>query len=116
MAKTKKTPENKVPKKPSKPAGRPSSKSVKTKSPKLKDVSNPKIYNCSFCGKSSEASKRLIAGPNKVFICDKCVEVCVAVLFEDDRKDCIYRLVKIITGESKLVFKNEKPKAIIKEN
>jgi hypothetical protein len=115
MAKTKEKPEIKAKKKPSKPAGRPVSKSAKTKSPKPKEGKTPTIRYCSFCGKSSEASKRLIAGPNNVFICDECVEVCVAVLFEDDREDCISRLIKIISGENKLQFKNEKPKSRKKE-
>jgi hypothetical protein len=34
---------------------------------------------CSFCGKSSDAVKALIAGPT-VFICDECVAVCNNVL------------------------------------
>ena len=31
---------------------------------------------CSFCGKGKEFTKQLIAGPNNIFICDECVEVC----------------------------------------
>ncbi len=31
---------------------------------------------CSFCGRSSEQVNRLIAGPESVFICDECVELC----------------------------------------
>jgi hypothetical protein len=115
MAKPPKKPEIKASKKPSKPAGRPVSKSSKAKSPKPKKGKTPAIIKCSFCGKSYEESRKLIAGPKKVFICDECAMVCVAVLFEDDREDCISRLVKIITGESKLVFKNEKPKDTKKE-
>ncbi|MBQ9703554.1 MAG: hypothetical protein IJV68_03315, partial [Clostridia bacterium] len=29
---------------------------------------------CSFCGKSEEQVRKLIAGPGDVFICDECVE------------------------------------------
>lgn len=29
--------------------------------------------NCSFCGKSADEVKKLIAGPS-VYICDECVE------------------------------------------
>ena len=39
---------------------------------------------CSFCGKSSEMARRLIAGPNDVYICDECVEVCRKILSEED--------------------------------
>ena len=42
---------------------------------------------CSFCGKPKELAKRLIAGPNGIFICDECVEVCREVMKEDQAKD-----------------------------
>jgi len=41
---------------------------------------------CSFCGKPEELTKRLIAGPNGVYICDECVEICRDVIKEDDSK------------------------------
>lgn len=42
-------------------------------------------YHCSFCGKSQHDVKKLIAGP-KVFICDECVQFCVAIVIEEARK------------------------------
>lgn len=39
---------------------------------------------CSFCGKPKEMTRRLIAGPNGVFICDECIEVCREVMKEDE--------------------------------
>ncbi len=41
---------------------------------------------CSFCGKPKELTRRLIAGPNGIYICDECVEVCREVMNEDDAK------------------------------
>ncbi len=41
---------------------------------------------CSFCGKSKELAKRLIAGPTGIYICDECVEICRDVISEEDRK------------------------------
>ncbi len=38
------------------------------------------IQRCSFCGKSEEETKKLIASPDGVFICDKCVELCNEIL------------------------------------
>ncbi len=38
---------------------------------------------CSFCGKSSDLARRLIAGPG-VFICDECVNVCKKILDEEE--------------------------------
>lgn len=37
---------------------------------------------CSFCGKGKEFTKRLIAGPNNIFICDECIELCKDMLDE----------------------------------
>jgi len=36
--------------------------------------------HCSFCGKSSDLVKRLIAGPDGVFICNECVALCKNIL------------------------------------
>jgi ATP-dependent Clp protease ATP-binding subunit ClpX len=38
---------------------------------------------CSFCGKSADFARRLIAGPG-VYICDECVNVCKRILDEED--------------------------------
>ncbi|MDR1231392.1 MAG: hypothetical protein LBK61_08325, partial [Spirochaetaceae bacterium] len=27
---------------------------------------------CSFCGKSADSVRRIISGPNDIFICDEC--------------------------------------------
>lgn len=37
---------------------------------------------CSFCGKSSEQVRKLIAGPG-VYICDECIELCKEILEEE---------------------------------
>jgi ATP-dependent Clp protease ATP-binding subunit ClpX len=39
---------------------------------------------CSFCGKTADKARRLIAGPG-VFICDECVQVCQKILEEEDQ-------------------------------
>ena len=41
---------------------------------------------CSFCGKSADMARRLIAGPKDVFICDECVEMCRKILAEEDQE------------------------------
>jgi len=38
---------------------------------------------CSFCKRSQEEVNRLIAGPDQVFICDECVDLCRDILDED---------------------------------
>ena len=39
-----------------------------------------KLNTCSFCGRSQLEVKKLIAGPDNIFICDKCVELCLHAL------------------------------------
>ena len=42
---------------------------------------------CSFCGKPRELAKRLIAGPDGVYICDECVDICKDVLEREEKKN-----------------------------
>ncbi len=39
--------------------------------------------SCSFCGKSQEQVRRLIAGPGSVYICDECIQLCHEILQEE---------------------------------
>ncbi len=55
------------------------------------------MASCSFCGRTEEGVDKLIAGPS-VFICDKCVRLCIGIL---DKKP-----------PSKLKFKILKPKEV----
>lgn len=41
-----------------------------------------KLLYCSFCGKSQNEVKKLIAGPS-VFVCDECVELCNDIIQEE---------------------------------
>ena len=41
------------------------------------------IQVCSFCKRTQEEVNRLIAGPDQVFICDECVDLCRDILDED---------------------------------
>ncbi|MBE5733596.1 MAG: ATP-dependent Clp protease ATP-binding subunit ClpX [Clostridiales bacterium] len=50
----------------------------------MKD-NNEQLF-CSFCGKPKELVNRLIAGPNGIFICNECIEICRDVLKEDNSK------------------------------
>ena len=43
---------------------------------------NDKLLYCSFCGKSQQDVKKLIAGPS-VFVCDECVELCNDIIREE---------------------------------
>ncbi|MDA1188781.1 MAG: ATP-dependent Clp protease ATP-binding subunit ClpX [Chloroflexi bacterium] len=45
---------------------------------------NSSNYQCSFCGKAQAQVKRLIAGPDRVFICDECVTLCEQIITEEN--------------------------------
>ena len=38
---------------------------------------------CSFCGKSQDQVKKLLSGPNGIFICDECINLCHEILEEE---------------------------------
>ena len=38
---------------------------------------------CSFCGKTQDQVRKLIAGSDNVFICDDCIELCAEILEEE---------------------------------
>ena len=43
----------------------------------------PRMENnirCSFCGKTQEAVKKIVAGPNNVYICDECILTCNTII------------------------------------
>jgi len=45
-------------------------------------ISNNGPKCCSFCGKTQDMVQKLIAGPNDVYICDECVEICSDIVEE----------------------------------
>lgn len=40
-------------------------------------------FRCSFCGKTSDQVRKLIAGPNGAYICDECVDICAEIIEEE---------------------------------
>lgn len=48
----------------------------------------PIKIKCSFCGKPQDAVRKLIAGPDGIYICDECISLCSEIiedeLYEDD--------------------------------
>ncbi|SVE64670.1 uncharacterized protein METZ01_LOCUS517524, partial [marine metagenome] len=62
-----------------------------------------KLTFCSFCGKSQNEVRKMIAGPGGVYICDSCVNVC---------KTVIDREVKASQSQDYMPFKLLKPNQI----
>lgn len=44
---------------------------------------NNKQFRCSFCNKTQDQVRKLVAGPKGVYICDECIEVCAEIM-EDE--------------------------------
>ncbi len=50
--------------------------------------SDDKVLYCSFCGKSQNEVRKLIAGPS-VFICDECVDLCNDIIREEIQQESL---------------------------
>src|SRR6188472_1958370 len=44
------------------------------------------LLRCSFCGKSQNEVKKLIAGPG-VYICDECIDLCNDIIAEERERE-----------------------------
>lgn len=46
------------------------------------------LLSCSFCGKSQNDVRKLIAGPG-VYVCNECIDICNEIINDDERTDTI---------------------------
>ncbi|WP_073591187.1 ATP-dependent Clp protease ATP-binding subunit ClpX [Anaerocolumna xylanovorans] len=56
-----------------------------------------KQLRCSFCNKTQDQVRKLIAGPGNVYICDECIEICSEIVeeeFDDKVHDTEINLLK----------------------
>lgn len=60
---------------------------------------------CSFCGKAAEDVRRLIAGPEGVYICDECIGICDEILREEHEER--QKAQEVDTGEINLMKPEE---------
>ena len=62
------------------------------------------IVRCSFCNKTQDQVRKLIAGPKgkNVYICDECIDICSEIIEEEKRMEltaqkkpvnCLYLLL-----------------------
>ena len=64
----------------------------------FEDTSGMDSVHCSFCGKSQDEVKKIVAGPG-VYICNECVALCQEIIdqeLEEDRKNSTF---KVLTPE-----------------
>ena len=76
-------------------------------------------FLCSFCNKSQEEVKKIIAGPN-VYICNECVDLCVSIIGEDslgeqkeDEGEILLKPTEIKAILDQYVIGQEKTKKIL---
>ncbi|MCP4669163.1 MAG: ATP-dependent Clp protease ATP-binding subunit ClpX [Deltaproteobacteria bacterium] len=74
---------------------------------------------CSFCGKSQDEVKKLIAGPS-VYICDECIQLCNEIIGEEygqegeeDGASQLLKPAEIKDVLDQYVIEQEKPKKIL---
>lgn len=49
---------------------------------------------CSFCGKSQDQVKRIVAGPG-VYICNECIDLCKQIIDEEFKEESIQNLTEV---------------------
>ena len=52
-------------------------------------IKNNDKVRCSFCGKSQEQVRKLIAGPGGAYICDECVDICAEIIEEELEEEAL---------------------------
>ena len=74
---------------------------------------------CSFCGKSQDEVKKLIAGPS-VYICDECIQLCNEIIDEEYSQDSegegddkLLKPAQIKESLDQYVIEQDKPKKIL---
>ena len=74
---------------------------------------------CSFCGKSQDEVKKLIAGPS-VYICDECIQLCNEIIAEEygaetekERSESLPKPYEIKALMDEYVIEQERPKRIL---
>jgi hypothetical protein len=63
----------------------------------------PVKLRCSFCGKSQDDVRKLIAGPT-VYICDECVDVCVDIIADDRVAEVARARQAAVTGSTRTAW------------
>ncbi|WP_273947934.1 ATP-dependent Clp protease ATP-binding subunit ClpX [Leuconostoc mesenteroides] len=53
--------------------------------------------HCSFCGKSASEVKKIVAGPNDVYICNECVALAEGIIEEELTVDCAAEVLSLPT-------------------
>lgn len=64
---------------------------------------------CSFCGKAQNESRKMIAGPSGIHICDACVSVCKTIIERETGDELASQQTKEVSQPKKSPFELKKP-------
>ena len=84
----------------------------------MSDTKDQKKLHCSFCGKSQDEVKKLIAGPS-VYICNECVDLCNDIIEEEvkheesDNENTLLSPLEIFQKLDEYVIGQDKAKKIL---
>lgn len=62
----------------------------------FEDTNGMESVNCSFCGKSQDQVKKIVAGPG-VYICNECIDLCKEIIDEEIAEDAAQSLLDVPT-------------------
>lgn len=65
-----------------------------------------KEVRCSFCGKSQDEVKKLVAGPG-VYICNECIDLCKEIIDEEIQDEMATDLINVLKPQEILEVLNE---------
>ena len=64
---------------------------------------NDDKIRCSFCNKTQDQVRKLIAGPSGAYICDECVDICMDII-EDVNKVIIENIPNNIDSHTVFLY------------
>ncbi len=64
------------------------------------------VLRCSFCGKSQNEVKKLIAGPS-VYICNECIDICNEIINDDEKVETVTARTALPKPQQINAFLNE---------
>ncbi len=70
---------------------------------------------CSFCGKTQRQARKLVSGPNGIFICDECIDICADIIDDDSVEEYDAVAAKKTPTEGINLLKPKQIKAFLDE-
>ena len=76
------------------------------------------VVRCSFCGKSQEEVKKVVAGPG-VYICNECIDLCKDIIDEEFHEDAVQEFLdvpkpnEILNSLNEYVIGQERAKKVL---